>query len=155
MIWGFDFGEVTGVSAGTYSDDLPYGVLGTWHVQNGCQGFIDWWRGNELADAMEPNDKVIAERFVLGNNTFKADLSGVPTEGALMALSPAPIIWQTRDRKQKAGMYDRILKQHSLWVEADDVNWTDGRDANDAIIHSLEYLRATNHMPTLRKYFKD
>jgi hypothetical protein len=158
-IWTFDFGKVTGVTHGWYGPTKPYELVCNWHVRGGLQGFMEWMELNGMFITPRfPGDVVVAEKFTQSpGNDFLANIDGIPIEGALaMAIYPNPVVWQTRNQKQKAGMYDAILKEHGLWVTGDDVEWGDGRDANDCIIHALEYLRTTaKHLPTLRKYFKE
>ncbi len=155
-LYAFDFGESTGISCGSYEDDSPYDLICTWQVHNGLDGFIDWWTTtNPLYDAPRKGDTIVAEKFVArSGQNFVPDLTGVPLEGALAALWRGEIHWQTPDHKGKAGLLDAILQAHSLWQEPP-VDHEDSRDANDAIIHSLVYLRDSNHFPTLRKYFRN
>lgn len=160
LIWGFDFGEANGIALGEFSDDTPYAILDARIVPGGLIGFVEWWEDGPFAPIWQCGDEVIvAEKFKPIPGKATVDISGIPQEGALYALmqreNPAwKPHWQTADAKQKAGWYDAILKEHGLWKTGSDVNWKDGRDANDAIIHSLEYLRRIEHRPTLEKYFK-
>lgn len=153
-LWSFDFGETTGAALGFYGPNVPYQLLGVWEIPDGLDGFIYWWRG--LDTVVSTYDKVVAERFALNPgemNLFIPDLVGVPIEGALAVLSPVPVVWQLRGIK--ANVPDWILKDHGLWQIGTTVNHTDGRDANDAVIHALAYLHAIEHLPTLQKYFRN
>lgn len=153
LIWGFDFGQATGVSLGEFTPATPYRLIDAWQVEDGTDGFIDWW-GRYMET--RPDDVIVAERFVLNpGNEFVADLEGLRAEGALQALCARlrlQINWQ--ERGYKTGVKDAVLVAHGLWQDILD-DHTDGRDANDAIIHSLAYLKTRRHMPTLRKYFKE
>ncbi len=154
-LWSFDFGKVTGMAWGFYGPNTPYSLIKTYHIRDGIDGFLEHFSLSSQVPMY--GDVVVAEKFTASpGNDFLANLDGVPIEGALAhAIYPERVHWQTRNQKQKAGMYDTILKEHGLWQSADDVEWTDGRDANDSIIHALEYLRTLPHLPTLRKYFSD
>lgn len=152
-LWSFDFGFTTGVTLGFYGPTTPYRLVDAWEVQGGPQGFLEWMQS--VDNKMSILDKVIAERFVLnpGEGTrFIPDIVGVPTEGILMALCPAPIHWQLRG--DKATVPDSILKLHALWRNGKDTNHDDARDVNDTTKHALAYLRNSNHLPTLRSYFR-
>lgn len=159
-IYGIDPGAVTGITLGQYTNDQPFRIHNQWEVDFGALGFRDWWRQNAHLRYQSPGAEFdatfVVERFDLNmGNEFKADLTGVQVEGAVMALiDPNLVVWHSRSQKQKAGMYDAILKKNNMWTKGSSVNWTDGRDVNDATIHCLEYLRTHNHMPTLRKYFR-
>ncbi len=105
----------------------------------------------------------VVERFVPQSGaeyTLKEeDLAGVEVIGMLRhALNdPQHIVWRTRGQKSIAGSpekSDQLLKDHGLWQVGMMADWNDGRDVNDSILHALGYLKDTNHMPTLRKYFK-
>lgn len=156
-LWSFDFGKVTGIALGIYGPSKPYELVQTWHVRGGLHGFMEW-----LSQDWTPpmiGDEVVYEKFTQSpGNDFLANIDGIPIEGALEFYCFQRYIIahaQTRNQKQKAGMYDSILKENGLWQSADDVEWTDGRDANDCIIHALEYLKNMPHLPTLREYFKE
>jgi len=151
-LWSFDFGETTGVSLGFYGPTTAYRLLKAWEVQGGAEGFLDWCRS--VDNKMSTLDTVVAERFVLNPGEvfrFLPDLTGVPIEGILMALSPAPIYWRLRAEKT---VDDQILKDHGLWQSGQGTNHDDGRDANDTIVHALGHLRDKYHLPTIRKYFR-
>lgn len=158
-ILSIDPGLITGLSIGHFSYKDGYTLQKTW--TRGFQELSDdLW--NETIPYDNKTIKVI-ERFVPqsgANYTLKEDdLAGVEVIGMLKhALNlPEQINWRTRSQKSIAGSpekSDQILKDHGLWQEGAMVDWHDGRDANDSILHALGYLKDTNHMPTLRKYFK-
>lgn len=99
-------------------------------------------------------DVVVVEEFILRDNNFRANLTGVRVEGMIeVTYQRTPIVY--RPPSKKAQVPDEILKAHGLWNTGSDVDWTDGRDANDAVIHLLGYVAFDlKHVPTLRKYFK-
>lgn len=152
LLYSFDFGESTGIALGSFTDNEEYKLLRAWQVPLGLDGFIEWW---DEFTPMARSYVMVAEKFVArSGQNFVPDLTGVPLEGALAALWRGEIHWQTPDHKGKAGLLDAILQAHGLWQEPP-ADHEDSRDANDAIIHALVYLRDNNHLPTLRKYFKN
>lgn len=145
----YDPGLVTGVAQGVFSDTEPLRLVGATVVPYDVMvvSYPDLSR-------IEFDHKV-SELFVLRtNNPFAADLTGVRVEGILeAAYGPENIHW--RDRTTKSQVPDQILKDHGLWQTGADVDWEDGRDANDAIIHMLGYVAfELKHRPTLGKYFR-
>ena len=152
FLYGFDFGESTGIAYGHYDDKCPYELFQAWQVPNGINGFLDWFHSEFGEEGSRPLNIAVAEKFVLNpGNQFAADLTGVPIEGALAALWRGEIHWQPPSAK--AGIPDALLREHGLWQTGDSLGHTDGRDANDAIIHSLEFLRRSAHLPSLKEYF--
>lgn len=153
-LYAFDPGKVTGFAQGYYSDKTPYRF--DWGRVFDFESLSEMFWNSDLLDS---NMTVVVEKFELNSgNEFIADLEGVQVEGMLRHRWPDyagnQIQWQTRDQKGKAGVMDEILKNHGLWQTGKDVDWEDGRDVNDAIIHSLVWLRNRNHRPTLEKYFR-
>lgn len=144
-----DPGKSTGIAVGTFSDTEPYKLYETHQVPNGVEGFLYWLKTNPQ---FLLNDIVwVSERFVLrSSNKFVADLEPVRIEGAMEALGLKPV-WQLRT--DKMFVTDELLKEHDLWQTGKQFGWKDGRDANDAIIHALAYLRKNKHMPTLLNYW--
>lgn len=153
-LWSFDFGETTGAALGFFGPNVAYDLRAAWEIPGGLDGFIDWWRSFDIS--VSTYDTVVAEKVALNPgeiNLFVPDLTGVPIEGALAVLSPVPVVWQLRGIK--SNVPDWILQEHELWQTGSELNHTDGRDANDAIIHALAYLHAMEHLPTLQKYFRN
>ena len=144
-----DPGKATGVAVGTFSDTEPYKLYEIYQIQNGVEGFLEWLKTHPewlLKDIVW-----VSERFVLrGSNKFVADLEPVRIEGAMTALGIKPI-WQLRT--DKMFVTDELLKEHGLWQTGKALGWKDGRDANDAIVHGLAYLRKNKHLPTLINYW--
>lgn len=142
-----DPGKQTGIALGIYGDDEPYKLAEVWQVSGGLKGFIDWWREHET---LMPT-YLVCEKFVLRNNAFVADTEPLLIEGALRVLWGGDIVWQLRT--DKMFVTDQLLKEHGLWKTGKALGWKDCRDANDAIIHGLAFLRKQKHLPTLRKFW--
>lgn len=152
-----DPGKQTGIAAGFYGDNQPYTLLDVWQVSDGVTGFINWWNAtarevirNYEWSFLQPT-VMVSEKFILRANAFVADTEPLVIEGALQALWSLPIHWQPRTDKTLVD--DRVLKEHGLWHTGKQVGWKDARDTNDAIIHSLAYLKKNKHIPTLEKYW--
>jgi len=144
-----DPGKSTGIAIGTFSETEPYKLYEIHQIPNGVEGFLYWLKTNPQ---FLLNDLVwVSERFVLrSSNKFVADLEPVRIEGAMQALG-LDVVWQLRT--DKMFVTDDLLKEHGLWQTGKQFGWKDGRDANDAIIHALAYLRKNKHMPTLLNYW--
>ena len=156
-ILSIDPGLITGLSIGYYSDTEAYSLERAW-----TRSFQDL--SDELWNDLIPHGMLkVVERFVPQSGAEytlrEDDLAGVEVIGMLRhALDdPQNIIWRTRSQKSIAGSpenSDQILKDNELWQTGTLADWHDGRDVNDSILHALGHLKDTNHMPTLRKYFK-
>lgn len=159
-ILSIDPGLITGLSVGHYSKSHGYELEKAW--TRDFRGLSDDLWNNTIP--YDNKTVKVIERFVPQSGaeyTLKEDdLAGVEIIGMLkhaLAL-PDQIIWRTRGQKSIAGSperSDQILKDHNLWQTGSMVDWHDGRDSNDSILHALGYLKDTNHIPTLREYFKD
>lgn len=146
----FDPGLQTGIAVGTYEFDQPYELVDYWQVPNGLDGFLDWLKEHRRDFSLDPDITIVSEKFVLRSQRFVADTTPLLIEGAMRALEMNPVF---QLRTDKVLVPDRILKENGLWVSAKYVQHTDGRDANDAIIHALAYLFKQKHKPTLKRYF--
>ena len=145
-IISFDPGRVTGVAIGHFDDRTPLEVTDVEEVT--YPSFIN---GDYVAFNIL-NDIVISEVFIARNTPFVPDLTGVRVEGIIEYLDPR-VIW--RPASKKAQVPDQLLKDHGLWRTGKKMDWEDGRDVNDAIIHMLGYVAFDlRHGPTLRKYFR-
>lgn len=145
-IVAFDPGEATGIATGEFSATepliitaatiLPYDVL--------VQGF----------DIMEEYDYVVSEIFESREGQrFAPDLKGVRVEGMLDLITAQDVHW--RSPSLKTQVPDQLLRDMGEWRTGRDVDWEDGRDANDAIIHLIGFVAfELKHLPTLRKFFK-
>ena len=157
-ILSIDPGLITGLSIGYYSNTEGYSLERAWtrsfqHLSD------DLWNRDFPAGVL-----TVIERFVPQSGaeyTLKEDdLAGVEVIGMLKHRldHPEKIAWRTRNQKSIAGSpekSDQILKDHGLWQTGSMVDWHDGRDVNDSILHALGYLKDINHIPTLRNYFKN
>lgn len=148
-IVGFDPGLSTGVAEASFSDDTPFTLRDVTAVR--YDEFVDY--GRDIWEGVE-FDHVVAERFDLRtNNSFAADLTGVKVEGMLDLIFGDKVVYRSRTDKNQVP--DQLLKDHGLWQTGVDVDWSDGRDVNDAIIHVLGYVAFDlRHRPTLEKYFR-
>jgi hypothetical protein len=143
-----DPGLSTGVAFGWFNKDNPYQLLETYQIEGGCQHFIKWWRKKFYYPL---NSVMVVEKFVLSSgNEFVANLVGVPIEGFLMGLCD-DIVWQYR--AQKSTVSDQTLKDNGLWLRGKDVGCEDARDANDALLHALIYLRTIRHKPSMKQFY--
>lgn len=144
-----DPGVATGICLGYYSETEPWRRIDTWIVKDGIEGFIRWYY-TEAPDLVHVSEWVV-EKFVLsGGNDFVANTEPLRIEGAIIALGLKPV-WNYR--YDKALCKDEVLKKHKLWVTGKMVNHTDGRDANDAAIHSLALMKKRAHIPSLKHYW--
>lgn len=147
-IVAYDPGYATGVATGVFSDTEPLQLTDAYILT--YESLMDV--APEMLDF--DFDHVVVEKFTLRtNNEFAADLIGVRVEGILDLMYGDQIVWRERTKKEQVP--DALLKEHELWQEGSDVDWEDGRDANDAIIHMLGYVAFDlGHRPTLGKYFR-
>lgn len=148
-IVAYDPGLATGVAEGRFSETEPLTVLGATIIPYEVMvDSFDIMRGT-------PVDHVVSEVFTsTTSNPFAPDLTGVRVEGILeAAYGTDNIVWRNRTKKEQVP--DSLLKEHNIWFTGLDVDWEDGRDANDAVIHMLGYVAFDlKHRPTLRKYFR-
>ena len=157
LILSIDPGLITGLSIGYYDLTDGYELDRAW--TRDFDGLSDdLWNRDFPTGVL-----TIIERFVPQSGaeyTLKEDdLAGVEIIGMLRHVLDYTnnIFWRTRSQKSIAGSpekSDQILKDHGLWQTGSMVDWHDGRDVNDSILHALGYLKDINHIPTLRKYFK-
>jgi hypothetical protein len=149
LLLSIDPGKQTGIAIGHYGDNEPYTLIKVWQISDGVTGFIEWW--NKTGKQWKNDATIVSEKFVLrGSNKFVADLEPVKIEGAMQALGIKPV-WQLRT--DKMFVTDELLKEHNLWQTGKQFGWKDGRDANDAIVHALAYLRKGKHLETLKQYW--
>lgn len=151
-IMSIDPGKSTGVAFGTYSDTQPYELVDVFQIPGGIVGFNEWLHNNHFTN-LDEDYTVVSEKFVLrSSNAFVADVEPVRIEGLMYAYWGDRVIYQ--QRSDKTLVDDRILKEHGLWQTGSQHGWADGRDANDAIIHAIAYLKKQHHKPTLLHFFK-
>lgn len=141
-----DPGYATGAAEGEFDESTPLQLLDTMVIP-----YNEWAEAWLILSENRP-DHLVVEEFNLADNDFKADLTGVKIEGTL-ELAFEEIHY--RDRSTKSQVSDDLLKEIGWWQTGKDVGWTDGRDANDAIIHMLGYVAfELQHLPTLKEYFR-
>lgn len=149
VIYAFDPGFATGMAVGEFSETEPLTL-----VQAAIFPYEDVRNLNRVVNRLDEMPAfVVAEQFVLNpGNEFTADLHACKVEGMLEMCFPEV---HYRLRSTKSQVSDDLLKEHGLWQTGADVDWEDGRDANDAIIHMLGFMAFDQeHLPTLRKYFR-
>jgi hypothetical protein len=95
---------------------------------------------------------VVCENFKARGGSFAPDLEPVRIEGIVMDHFGNVITWHSPSDKSLVG--DQFLKENDLWQTGRDVGHTDGRDANDAIMHAFVYAMRTRHIPTLKAYWR-
>lgn len=156
-ILSIDPGMNTGISLGYFDATTPFQLLERWQVHGGLQGFIRWW------ERERPKfDELLSEKFILGDDEFRADLTPVLIEGAIQTLYRGSILWQPRT--DKAGLIgyppSAKTKAQRQRVRFDFLErfgmfraGIENDDSNDTIVHSLVSLKRRRHMPTLRAYF--
>lgn len=147
-----DPGESTGVALGSFGDDKPYTLIETWQPRGGAEGFRDFIEENGFNFGHADHVKV-AELFVLRSAEKDGRVPNIEPkkiEGLMLAWH-WDVIYQ--HRWMKANVKDQVLKDHGLWQTGKRFDHPDGRDANDAIVHALAYLKSKRHLPTLRKYW--
>jgi len=146
-IIALDPGKITGVATGWFTDVEPLTVRSVEAVSYSKIVTPAWW---EWVDQF---DVIVSEKFDLANNKFKADLSSVRIEGMMDLMLPYRV--EYRGRQLKSQVSDSLLKEHGLWTTGKQVDWEDGRDVNDALIHMVGHVAFTmKHVPTLKKYFR-
>jgi len=148
-IIAFDPGYATGIASGIFDDDSPLELTGVVVIP-----YEDWWYAFKTLSSGRA-DHVVAEQFELNSgNEFTADLTGVKVEGTLDLLYGSDLVY--RPRSSKVQVPDELLRKIGWWQTGKDVSWSDGRDANDAIIHMLGHVAfGLKHKPTLAAYFKN
>ena len=150
-IIAFDPGYATGIAVGEFSETEPLRLVDALIV-----AWPEFRRvfPHAFGD-LDPETLIVSEQFrLISGNDFTADLIPVKVEGLMESVFEERIIW--RPASDKTQVSDETLQRIGWWKTGNDVEWEDGRDANDAIIHMLGYVAfELNHTPTLRAYFKD
>jgi hypothetical protein len=149
VVVAFDPGYITGLSTGIFSEDKPVEIVY-------ARSFIypDLLEDMGILPDRALADYVVSEVFESrANQEFAPDLTGVRVEGLLDLVYGSKITWRSPSKKSQVP--DSILQRHDLWYTGSQVEWEDGRDVNDAIIHLLGFVAFDlNHRPTQRKYFR-
>lgn len=150
-ILSLDPGKSSGIAFGYYGDRVPYESHRVWQVENGLEGFLDWyereWFGLSL---LKP--EIVSERFVLRSQKFVADTTPLLIEGAMRVLFGKDIHYQLRGEKAKIA--NDHLKHGGEYRTGKQVGYKDANDANDAVRHAVIYLtqKANQHLPTIEKF---
>jgi hypothetical protein len=161
-----DPGQATGVAIGRYTDELPLKVIFTGIINGGTYGFSKWLDDTNdcgsiidkhmCDNALSPIGaelRVVSENFKLRGGNFAPDLEPLRIEGVLIDhFWDTSLSWQAPADKGLVG--DEFLKRHNLWLTGKDVDHTDGRDANDALLHLFAFAMKTKHRPTLEAYWR-
>lgn len=167
-VFAIDPGKATGVAMGRITDVEAVEMIYAGIIPGGTEGFIQWldltddgyyvarmdcekYYPDEYAK-MDYQVNVVSERFNARMNRFIPDLEPVRIEGVLMDRYRKQVMWQEPLDKSLVG--DDFLKRHELWMTGSQVNHTDGRDANDALLHMFAYLMRRKHLPTLAYYWR-
>lgn len=163
-----DPGKATGVAIGRLTPEEALEVIYTAIIPNGAQGFIEWLEmtheGRDITEldcmANFPREysnidyhlDVICETFHLRGGVVNPDLEPLRIEGILLDRFQSVVHWQHPSDKILIG--DDFLKENDLWVTGSQVGHTDGRDANDALLHLFAYTMKKKHLPTLEAYWR-
>lgn len=144
----FDPGLITGVASGTFTESTPLEL-----TDSGAITYQELLDGFGIILETEP-DFVVAEKFESRSDQgFAPDLSSLRVEGLLDLAFQQDVVWRSPSKKSQVP--DDLLREHGLWKTGSDVEWEDGRDVNDAIIHLIGFVAFDlRHVPTIRKYFK-
>jgi hypothetical protein len=138
-ILGLDPGGTTGVSLVSFGLTSEPKVLWFNQIPDGLRGFLNWYH-----NAHHDWDFVVCESFTLRPGVHGADITPTYIIGALEALEQ----YRTKVHYQAPSMKklcdDDALKRLGMYQPGNP-------HANDAIRHSIIYLRNSKHMPTLRK----
>ena len=134
-ILGLDPGVTTGWAIIEYHEDSPPVLLDCGQVTEGHYGFIQYW--NFFPDF----DKVVCESFTLREGIRGVNIEPAYVIGALEALKPAEIHYQSPALKSLCD--NDALKRMGAYVKGK-------QHARDAIRHAMVYLKVNRHLPTLR-----
>lgn len=150
-VLAFDPGEASGWFYGRFDDVTALRRLGTGIIQGGPQGLSDF-----LVDFLQDHesDHVVAEVFVPDGTPGGRETVSPRGEGVLIVhFGQNNVAWQKRSEKawgyDSQEKSDQKLHELGLWVTGKDVRHTDGRDANDAALHAIQFMRKMRHRPTL------
>lgn len=153
-IEAYDPGKASGLAHGYYDDATPFELDGVMII--GPEAFEDYiW---EWGTPAEPTNPIrVYEGFRLrSGNKFTADLTGVELIGQMKLVArKRGIMLHKQMPTDKALVHDSVLKAAGIWQTGKMVGHADGRDANDAIIHILAYLKKIGHVPTIEHYWPE
>lgn len=162
-----DPGKATGVAIGRVTETEPLEIIYTAIIPFGVKGFIEWLQATNEGRHITEMDcmknfpesysnidyhlDVICETFRLrgGGNP---DLEPLRIEGVLIDRFGSVVHWQDPSDKSLVG--DDFLRNNNFWVTGKQVGHTDGRDANDALLHLFARTLKMKHYPTLDAYWR-
>lgn len=145
----FDPGKITGYAIGEYSDTEPLIITEVGAIS--YEWFVDGTFTNMFRPRFEADHTVVELFESRDGQDFAPNLLGVRVEG-ILDWWYFPVTWRSPSKKSQVP--DQLLKDHGEWRTGAAVDWEDGRDANDAIIHLIGFVAFDlKHTPTLRKYF--
>lgn len=153
-VLSFDPGIATGWAYGHFSNHHPYSVEGVGVIHGGLEGFTEWWASDLVRAEYQANHIVIEGFRSRSGQPFAPNLDGVEIIGFLRGTLHAlkvPSFYTMQWPTDKALVPDSTVKALGFWQTGKMVNHTDGRDANDAIIHGLAYMLKQKHEPTIKK----
>lgn len=136
-----DPGKVTGAAYVQWGRTQGLSVIATHAIENGCEGFIDWFRSHA------PFQLIICEEFNIDGTitgTWSAQI-----EGALKAMWGSPIVWQRRDDK---AVIRKGEPERNDWLASRGIHLKTQHE-RDAVVHGLVYARRQGHLPTIEKYW--
>lgn len=138
-ILGIDPGGTTGISLVSFGIGSEPKIESVIQVPDGLDGFLNWYRKTNHVW-----DFVVCESFVLRPGVHGADITPAYIIGALQALEgiERKIYFQMPSQKKLAD--DDVLKRMSMHNKG-------MPHVNDAVRHSIIYLRNVKHIPTLKK----
>lgn len=167
-VMAIDPGKATGVAFGRFALDMPMEIIFSGIITGGAYGFAEWlynthdgktiiendcsYNFPENYDELEYHMDVVCENFKYRGGSFTPDLEPLRIEGIVMDHFGNIINWNSPSDKSLVG--DQFLKDNDLWQTGRDVGHTDGRDANDAIMHAFVYAMRARHLPTLEMYWR-
>lgn len=147
-ILSIDPGKATGIAYGYYDDDTEYQLRDVYVVHDGVDGVAElYWNSEFLRNDME---EVVVENYIMGHGP--QDPIALEVIGFIKGVHQSPFL-TLQKRSDKKLVPDKLLRDHGFWKTGKDVGHTDGRDANDAIIHGIAYLFKKRHAPTLAAFY--
>lgn len=140
----FDPGGTTGVAHLWISPDKIW-LVETWQVPNGVQGFLDWWKEEEIDVEC---DRIVSESFILREGLHGVDTTPLRIEGALAVLWPDNTTKMYQMPSTKSLLPDERQQKIGMWDQGH-------RHANDAIKHGLIYEMKKGHPAMLNALLKE
>lgn len=143
-----DAGVTTGYAFASYGDEAPLDFTEVGVIENGIRGFLLWWEERLNGYPKDQIDCIIAEDFKIDGTIAPGD--SLQIEGALMALWPGEIVWQSRS--DKAALI-RGEKARNAWIDERFPGLTT-QHTRDAVTHALVRMKRLHHAPTIDRYWR-